>query len=89
MLKFLLVFFVLLVALWRWRQGRAEAQRPPAPLRKRPSPALPESIVSCRHCGLQLPQSESVRGHLGPYCSLAHRQLAEGRRGTAPDHEPH
>jgi uncharacterized protein len=34
-------------------------------------------MVRCAHCGLHLPQKEAVIAGDVPYCSEAHRQLAE------------
>ncbi|HWU35275.1 MAG TPA: PP0621 family protein [Methylovorus sp.] len=38
-------------------------------------PAGEEKMVKCAHCGVHLPQSESVRVAQTDYCTLAHAQL--------------
>ncbi|ACT49481.1 MULTISPECIES: PP0621 family protein [Methylovorus] len=38
-------------------------------------PSGEEKMVKCAHCGVHLPQSESVRMAQTDYCSLAHAQL--------------
>lgn len=81
-MKYLLVLAVLLVAVQVWRHKRGTEVRtqdrpaPPAPGTRTPAP--PNAMVTCRHCGLHLPHSEAVRGALGPYCGEEHRRLAEG-----------
>mgnify|MGYP002776753190 FL=1 len=42
-------------------------------------------MVKCAHCGVHLPQSESVRVAQTDYCSLAHAQLHSPDQ--ARDHE--
>lgn len=80
-MKYLLVLAVLVVAFWVWRHNRAaemaERQTRP-PRRPQPQPAGPSPMVTCRHCGLHLPQSEAVPGAVGLYCSSGHKKLAEG-----------
>lgn len=84
-MKYLLVIAVVLVAYWIWRYNRQEEARdareaqetarrrqPPAP------PARPDQMVTCRHCGVHLPQSEATKGLLGYYCGKEHKRLAEG-----------
>ena len=77
-MKYLLVLAVLLLAVHIWRSNRRE--RPPAPPPKRPRTlGLPEAMARCAHCGMHLPAAEAVAGRGDtPYCSAAHRELAEG-----------
>lgn len=78
-MKFLLVFAVVWIAIWFWRQGRR------AELRERKPPAAspvntigrPQEMIACARCGLHLPATDAVQGHHGSYCSAAHLQLAE------------
>jgi len=77
-MKFLLVLTVLLVAIWVWRNNRADdsaSPRPPAP----PKPARPTNMVACLQCGTHVPDSESVAGRDGPYCCHEHRRQREER----------
>lgn len=83
MMKYLLVLAVLVVAYLIWKRNRrleAEERDSQNPA-KRPSqraPAAPDAMVTCRHCGLHLPQSDAIQGSLGYYCGQEHRRLAEG-----------
>ena len=80
-MKYLLVLFVVAVAIWIWRRNRheemqeaARAARPAGPQRV----GAPQEMVRCAHCGLHLPASDAVAGPGGVYCSTAHRQAAAG-----------
>ena len=77
-MKYLLVLFVVLVAVWLWRKGRREelqSRRPPPPAPNEIAP--PQAMLRCAHCGLHLPAAEAVRGADGTvYCCAAHRQAA-------------
>ena len=83
-MKYLLVAAVVLVAYWIWRHNREEEAREAreareAAQRQRPSqPAIPTQMVTCRHCGVHLPQTEATKGLLGYYCGKEHQRLAEG-----------
>jgi len=77
-MKYLLVSAVLLVAFWWWRHNRDNHLNKPAPPPQPPRHTPPSPMVTCRHCGLHLPQPEAVTGVVGVYCSTNHRQLAEG-----------
>lgn len=72
-MKFLLVLLVVLFGAWLWRSGRqknAVTQNPPPP-------KTPQEMVSCTHCGVHIPQAESVQGRDGVYCCHAHHEQAE------------
>ena len=90
-MKYLLVLAVVGIAFYLWRQNRraeadadqaAQAQRAAQQARAREQPQAaqrgPAPMVRCRHCGVHLPESDAVRGALGPYCGNEHRRLAEG-----------
>jgi len=78
-MKFLLVFAVVWIGIWVWRQGRR------AELRERKAPAAsranelgpPQEMVACARCGLHLPAPDAVQGSRGSYCSAAHLHLEE------------
>lgn len=76
MLKYLLLIAIGVVVWWAWRQrnrpGIAEARRE----------IPPEPMVTCAHCGVYLPQSESLAEGGRHYCSEAHREA--GRRPPSP-----
>ena len=77
-MKYLLVLIVVGVAFWLWRSGRKtdrETIRPPKPASER---LQPQVMLRCAHCGIHLPEAESTPGRQGVYCSVAHRQVAEG-----------
>lgn len=78
-MKYLLVFAVLLVAFWFWRNGRREDARPPraAPPARPPTVAGPEAMTRCAVCALHLPQSDALHGRDGWYCSPEHLARAE------------
>lgn len=40
--------------------------------------AITEDMVSCAHCGVHLPRSESVVADGRSYCSAEHRDAARG-----------
>jgi uncharacterized protein len=79
-MKYLLVFAVVLVAFWLWRQGRqVDHDKPPsAPPPSKPLPP-PTAMVACLQCGTHLPESEAVCGQQGAYCSEEHRRLRESQ----------
>jgi len=77
-MKYLLVLAVVMVAFYVWRNNRitdrSQTRPPPTP----GAANLPVVMVACQQCGTHLPQGETVRGALGPYCSAEHRRLKEG-----------
>lgn len=78
MIKWLLTLGIIVLALMLWfGKGRSGgAARPQAPRRK---PAA-QTMVSCAHCGLHLPEAEAVEGDGGRhYCSAEHRRLGPPR----------
>jgi uncharacterized protein len=79
-MKYLLVFAVVMVAFWVWRNNRLTEGDPPADSRARKNqPASPAIMVACLECGTHLPESEAVRGRDGSFCCAEHRQQREGR----------
>lgn len=36
-----------------------------------------QTITSCNHCGVFVPESQVVQGRFGEYCSKEHRDLEE------------
>lgn len=75
-MKYLLVLSVVLIAFWVWRNNRREDIQRRRPTRPE-QPALPVTMVACQHCGTHLPETESVKGTGGHYCSDEHRQQHE------------
>lgn len=81
-MKYLLVFAVVVVGFWFWRQGRAVDQETQASARRKAKPLpAPTVMVACLRCGTHLPEIEAVRGTQGAYCCEEHRRLREGRAG--------
>lgn len=78
-MKYLLVLIVVTVAIGIWRSRRREEQPPQrrAGASRSPSPAAPQDMVECAHCGLHLPRAEAVDGEGRSYCSTEH--LAQAR----------
>jgi uncharacterized protein len=77
MMKYLLLFAILLVAYLLWRNGRL-AERDTGKRQPQP-PAGPQDMVRCPVCAVHLPRSEAVTGANGVlYCSQEHRLTAGG-----------
>jgi uncharacterized protein len=78
-MKYLLVLAVVLFAFYIWRNNRqtdrSDAAAPKAPPGKPNPPAI---MVACLECGTHLPDTESVRGRQGAYCSIEHQRQHEG-----------
>ncbi len=75
-MKFLVLLLLAAIIWLAWKKSRAP--RPAAPPAERPA----EAMVSCAHCGVHLPESESVpEGNLR-YCCRAHREA--GPAGGRP-----
>ena len=81
-MKYLLVFVVVMVGFWIWRQGRREDIRRRSRMAPRPGPppavGPPQAMVRCAHCGLHLPATDALPGPGGVYCSPAHRHAGPG-----------
>lgn len=72
MAKFLLVVFVVGIAVWMLlKRARGSLPKPPAP----PGAAPPQAMVECAHCGLHLPAADAVLEGRHVFCSDAHRLL--------------
>lgn len=66
-MKFLLFVAFLAVVWWIWTK---RASRPQQPAAKSPAP---ERMVTCQHCHVHLPESDSVAEGAQFYCCEAHR----------------
>lgn len=73
-MKYLLLFALLFLVFWIMRKNRERASTPPPPA-ARP----PERMVSCAHCGVNLPLSESVRSGDRHYCCPEHLRAEEAQ----------
>lgn len=74
-MKYLFWLLIAVLVWWAWRRNSQAKARPQPPT----TPAAPQDMVVCLHCGVHLPQAEAVAGTLGPYCSTAHRSAAGDR----------
>lgn len=79
-MKYLIVLFVIAVAIWLWRRNRREemddAKRAPPPAA--PPLGTPQQMARCAHCGLHLPAVDAIAGPGDRvYCSAAHRSAAQ------------
>lgn len=76
-MKYLLLLAFLGIVWWVWKKRVVEPPKPPA---ARPD-AKAETMVACAHCGLLLPESDSLVAGAAFYCCEAHRQAGgNGRR---------
>jgi uncharacterized protein len=57
-----------------WWVLKSRAQRP---VQRKPATPEPEMMVVCAHCGVHLPESDSVSGNGKFYCSKAHRHAGK------------
>jgi uncharacterized protein len=75
-MKFLLLLLVVAFALWLLKtKGRAAppSRRTDAPKGPK-APPQPAQMLACVHCGVHLPQADTVQDAAGrAYCSEAHR----------------
>ena len=79
-MKYILVFALVMVGLWLWRNSRranTQQDNENKPRRAARPPALPTEIVACDVCHVHLPRSEALTDPDGVYCSAAHRQQAQ------------
>ena len=86
-MKFILFLLVVFLVVWLARGGRRRNAVPPpaaTPPAAAPTPALPDTMVSCAHCGIHLPQAEALPGRGGVFCGEAHRAAFEHRQGSTP-----
>lgn len=76
----LFAFLLVLLAIYLFRRALAKPSAPPSEGRASP-PAGPqaERMVECAHCGLNVPESESVKDGEEVFCSQAHRQAYHAR----------
>jgi uncharacterized protein len=77
LLKFLLLA---LAVVWLWHspalRGLRKGQTAKPPDTKLKPKQSPDTIVSCSHCGLHVPEAEAFHNaRQQPFCSAAHRDL--------------
>ena len=76
-MKYLLLIVLVAVIWWIWSK-----RSPRSSGRRAPVAPDPEKMVSCAHCGVYLPQSDSVADDGAHFCSEAHRQAAKSAGGA-------
>ena len=74
--KLLLLLVLVGVAVW-WLAGRRRdtpVPRDPVPPPPAAPAAAPQAMIACAHCGVHLPQADTVADAAGrAFCSEAHR----------------
>lgn len=76
MSKLLLLSLAACLGWYFWRRLRLP-DKPAAPPAERPA----ERMVACAHCGVNVPEGESLRLGLRHYCCAAHQRAAGADRG--------
>ena len=77
MMKYLLLIGLLLIVFWGWRKARTQRDEHA----RHPASRAPEKMVTCAHCGVNLPISDSLPGAGNRhFCCNEHRQAAESRK---------
>lgn len=71
-MKYLLLFAFLAVVWWLWSKRQVTGGAGASPQQD----SVPEKMVACAHCGVHLPESESIVVGDRVYCSEAHRLAA-------------
>ena len=75
-MKYLFWIGLFLLVYWIARRfGRRTAQT-----RRPPAPRAPEQMVTCAHCGINLPISESILSGQRFFCCSEHQQAAESKK---------
>lgn len=70
MLKALLFIAVMCLVLWYFFKKKPGHKTPP------PAAAIPENMVSCAYCRLNIPAGEAIQSGGRHFCSEEHRRLA-------------
>jgi len=87
-LKIFVFLLAVLFGVWLWRRNRLNAQKnrseeakstPPKDAQA-PSALQPSPMLSCKHCGVHMPETDMVKGKVGVYCSQAHCQAAADQK---------
>jgi uncharacterized protein len=75
-MKYLLWIGLILIVLWILRTAGNRRHREARP----PAAREPEKMVSCAHCGVHLPESESIRDAGLHYCCAEHQHAAQAMK---------
>lgn len=76
MLKFILLILLAVGGWYFWR--RLSAPRTPV---RAPQERLPERMVACAWCGVNVPEGDALRSGERNYCCAEHRSAAENKSG--------
>jgi len=74
-MKYLLWIGLFLIIYWIMRKSGNRRNRAAA----RPAPRPPEEMVTCAHCGVHLPVSESIQAGTRHFCCVEHQHAAQDR----------
>ena len=74
-MKYLLWIGLCLIIYWIMRKSGNRRNRAPSP----PAARAPEEMVTCTHCGVHLPVSESIHAGGRHFCCVEHQHAAQGR----------
>jgi uncharacterized protein len=80
MLRFLLIFFLILVLVFYWRNRHTRDDQGQTKSKSKPTPPPAIEMVACAHCGLHLARDSAVQGRKSLqawYCGEPHRRLSE------------
>ncbi len=82
MLKILIIAVAIALLLWLLFGRKERSGKPPRSVKPGPLGG-PEEMVSCAHCGVNLPRSEALAARSLHYCTPAHRDAPDD---AAPRH---
>lgn len=74
-MKYVLIFLIVMVLLFQWRNRRTE--KVTQVHRKSAAASGPVAMAECAQCGLHLPAADAIAGKRGVYCSAAHKLAKE------------
>jgi uncharacterized protein len=75
-MKYLLLIAFVAVVWWVWKKRSEKPASNSAPTAREP-----EAMVTCAHCGVHLPKSDSVSENGVHFCTDAHRLAAKAPAG--------
>jgi uncharacterized protein len=75
MIKFILIFAVVLACIWLWRYNREADTQLRQRKNKTTAPVL--DMVPCALCAMHIPEGDAIQGKKGMYCCADHHHRAE------------
>lgn len=76
-MKYLLLLIVLALVFYMLGRKRQPPPAQPPASSVPPTAGRGQPMVACAHCGLHLPEQESLPGRGGAFCSTEHRAAYE------------